>query len=149
MDQLQAQGLAEYLMYRWNLDGWRFEWNESGREGWLGACSHRRKQIALSLPFALMYPEAYVRDTILHEIAHALAPSDAGHGPKWRAWAKTVGARPRAWAEKSVFVPFPGAREPDEPVPLICLPLDRKKDPLTHLWAQRGREGYMNWAGSI
>jgi predicted SprT family Zn-dependent metalloprotease len=32
-----------------------------------------------------------IRNTILHEIAHALAGCDAGHGPLWRLIAKRIG----------------------------------------------------------
>lgn len=49
--------------------------------------------------------EQEVRDTILHEIAHALAPR-AGHGPKWRAICRQIGAEPkRCYDEKAVVVP--------------------------------------------
>ena len=39
-------------------------------------------------------------DTILHEIAHAIAGANAGHGPVWKAVAKRIGAAPRARAEE-------------------------------------------------
>ena len=46
-----------------------------------------------------------VRDTILHEIAHALCPKD-GHGPRWRATCRRIGARPaRCYTEASVISP--------------------------------------------
>ena len=41
-----------------------------------------------------------VRDTILHEIAHALAGAKARHGPAWKAIAKRLGATPKARAEE-------------------------------------------------
>lgn len=34
------------------------------------------------------------RDTVLHEIAHAIAGRDVVHGPAWRAVARKVGANP-------------------------------------------------------
>jgi predicted SprT family Zn-dependent metalloprotease len=39
--------------------------------------------------------EAEVRDTLLHEIAHALAGPLAGHGLAWRELALKVGATPK------------------------------------------------------
>jgi predicted SprT family Zn-dependent metalloprotease len=38
--------------------------------------------------------EDAVRDTVLHEIAHGLAPRHAGHGPTWQRIAASLGARP-------------------------------------------------------
>jgi predicted SprT family Zn-dependent metalloprotease len=35
-----------------------------------------------------------VRETILHEVAHFIAGSRAGHGPSWQAAARQVGAAP-------------------------------------------------------
>ena len=35
-------------------------------------------------------------ETLRHEVAHALAGHEAGHGPEWRRWAVTLGARPKA-----------------------------------------------------
>ena len=39
---------------------------------------------------------AEIRDTVLHEIAHALVGPEARHGPEWKAIAKRLGATPRA-----------------------------------------------------
>jgi hypothetical protein len=38
-------------------------------------------------------------DTLLHETAHALAGSDAGHGPAWKAWCVELGAEPERCAD--------------------------------------------------
>jgi hypothetical protein len=38
----------------------------------------------------LELPEV-LRQTLLHEIAHALAGHDAGHGPEWQDWARKLG----------------------------------------------------------
>ena len=42
--------------------------------------------------------EAEVRDTILHEIAHAMTPRDH-HGAAWRAAARRIGANPSRTAD--------------------------------------------------
>jgi predicted SprT family Zn-dependent metalloprotease len=47
-----------------------------------------------------------VRDTILHEIAHALAPGD-GHGPKWRMTCLRIGARPKRCYDDASVVSLP------------------------------------------
>jgi len=40
-------------------------------------------------------------DTILHEIAHALAGPAAKHGPAWKAIARRLGATPKSCAPES------------------------------------------------
>ncbi len=47
-------------------------------------------------------------DTLLHEIAHALAGPEAGHGPAWKAVAVRIGATPRACDDSPDTVVQPG-----------------------------------------
>lgn len=56
-----------------------------------GLCDFRKKRISLSRFLAARYDGEEVRQVLLHEIAHALAGSKAGHGPKWKAQAKAIG----------------------------------------------------------
>ena len=58
----------------------------------LGMCWYQRKCIELSVHFVHANHEAAVRDTILHEIAHALAGQKAGHGIRWKAICLRIGA---------------------------------------------------------
>ena len=51
------------------------------------------EKITLSKHLAKL-PEEKIRDTILHEIAHAIAGHAAGHGPKWKAACRQIGAIP-------------------------------------------------------
>jgi hypothetical protein len=51
--------------------------------------------------------EREVRDTILHEIAHALAPPGAGHGAKWQAVALSIGCSGRRCYGQEVARPAP------------------------------------------
>jgi predicted SprT family Zn-dependent metalloprotease len=53
-------------------------------------------------------PESAVRDTLLHEIAHALVGPGEGHGPKWQATALRIGATPRACDTSPDTVVMPG-----------------------------------------
>src|SRR5215207_599997 len=83
--------------------GWRFRFDNARRR--FGSCRSREKVITLSRPLTLLNGEEQVRDTILHEIAHALTPDD-GHGPQWRAKCREVGARPeRCYGEAEVVAP--------------------------------------------
>lgn len=105
MDLNDAEDLATDLMDEHGLieQGWRFEW--SNRKAALGDCNYVDQVIRLSKPLTLVNDEAQMLDTILHEIAHVLAGRAAGHGPKWRAAARKLGARPVAAAANSVGVP--------------------------------------------
>ena len=60
------------------------------------------------LPYASHNPPEKVLDTLLHEIAHALAGPKARHGPVWKAIAKKLGATPRACDTCDETVVMPG-----------------------------------------
>jgi predicted SprT family Zn-dependent metalloprotease len=56
-----------------------------------GCCHHSLRQITLSKELTLANKEQQVKDTILHEIAHALAGAGNGHNSKWRRIALDIG----------------------------------------------------------
>lgn len=60
----------------------------------LGYCDYRNNRIVLSRSWMEVLPDDEVRDTILHEIAHAQAGHKAGHGSEWRRIASNLGANP-------------------------------------------------------
>ncbi len=90
---------ARDLMDEHGLEAWTFRF--SAAQGRLGECREREKLIRLSRRHAVKGAPREVRDTILHEIAHALAGANAGHGPAWKAVANRIGATPKARAEES------------------------------------------------
>ena len=103
MDLLKAQEIARDLMHLHGLHDWCFRYDRARRR--FGSCNYTRRQITLSSPLTLLNDEYQVRDTLLHEIAHALAPGDQ-HGPKWRAVCVKIGAKPqRCFTEKEVVTP--------------------------------------------
>lgn len=111
MDHAAAELLARTLLTRHGLPHWGFAFDRARRR--LGSCDYRARRITLSLTLTVLNPETVVRDTILHEIAHALTPG-ARHGPAWRAQASAIGASPRARV---------GATEvtlPPSPYALVC-----------------------------
>lgn len=82
--------------------GWQAGWHNKKRT--LGTCSYRHKTIFLSRPLTELNSEETITDTILHEIAHALAPADANHGLAWKLVAQSIGARPELCANNAVQV---------------------------------------------
>jgi predicted SprT family Zn-dependent metalloprotease len=89
---MSARELAGRLLAENGLPEWSFAFNHSKTR--MGLCRYDACVIELSLHFVELNAEELVRDTLLHEIAHALAGRGAGHGPLWRAICLRIGARP-------------------------------------------------------
>ena len=92
MNLTHAKRMADDLMADHGLWSWKFQFDNAKRR--FGRCSHGRKLISLSAPLTAINDEDKVRDTILHEIAHALAGHHAGHGPIWQRKCIEIGAKP-------------------------------------------------------
>jgi len=75
------------------IPNYRFKW--FNRKQTFGMCSSREKIIYLSKSLCLANDLDRIKDTILHEIAHALAPKD-GHNFIWEEVFKTLGGSGRA-----------------------------------------------------
>ena len=73
--------------------GWRFEFDRASTR--FGLCNFGTRVISLSMPLVALNDEAECRETVLHEIAHALAGPKAGHGPKWAEACRLVGIEPK------------------------------------------------------
>lgn len=56
-----------------------------------GLCNYSTKRITVSRYLAARYEDDEIHQILLHEVAHALAGSRAGHGPKWRVIAADLG----------------------------------------------------------
>jgi len=88
----KAQQLIEKLLAEHGLNKrWNFRFSER-MTSTFGKCSFKRKEIILSAPLVRLASEVHVRNTILHEIAHALAGPNFGHGPRWRMFARKIGS---------------------------------------------------------
>ena len=90
----RVAAMARTLMDEHGLDAWTFAFLEAERR--LGDCNFEDRVIRIGRTHALDASEAEIRDTILHEIAHALAGPEARHGALWKATARRIGATPRA-----------------------------------------------------
>ena len=119
MNLYEAAHLARKLMNDHGLVDWRFDFDHARRR--FGRCNYTHKLISLSRPLTLLNGIDEVRDTILHEIAHALCPKD-GHGPRWRATCRRIGARPvRCYTDEQVISPPPRKRATSRKVVLRSL----------------------------
>ena len=88
---------ARALMNQYGLQNWRLRFNSAKK--YMGKCDYEKNEISLSRFHSINQTHEQVTDLILHEIAHALAGLEAGHGPKWKEIAVQLGARPKACAE--------------------------------------------------
>ena len=101
----RAAFLATNLMEKHNLiiSGWRFQFDNSKKR--FGCCMYRTKRISLSKHLTELNDEEHVKDTILHEIAHALTPGH-GHNSTWRRKAIEIGCNSeRCYSSKVVTTP--------------------------------------------
>ena len=82
--------MATALMQRHGLHDWALVFDRAKTRA--GVCRPQRREIGLSLPLTRLHTEAEVRDTVLHEIAHALVGAGHGHDRVWQAAARSIGA---------------------------------------------------------
>ncbi|MFH2203136.1 MAG: SprT-like domain-containing protein [Elusimicrobiota bacterium] len=99
MELEKARLLAADLMRRHDLGGgspWAFAFDRSRRR--FGVCIPQHRRIQLSRHLTLLNGEEQVRDTLLHEIAHALVflryGPRIGHDRRWKKIAAAIGAKP-------------------------------------------------------
>lgn len=106
MELNKAQELAKILMSKHDLTskGWRFEFDTAKRR--FGCCNHRYKKITLSRALVQVNSEARVKNTILHEIAHALVGGGHGHDAVWRRKALEIGCDgKRCYTSENTVIP--------------------------------------------
>ena len=103
MEICKAETMAKDLI-KVHCPEYKFEWSKSKRR--LGSCSYHKKTIRLSVYYTLINDESIMKDVVLHEIAHALSPSDAGHGPVWKDMCTVVGAKPERCAPSIINRPI-------------------------------------------
>lgn len=87
-----AQDLLDELRNAgWDNLDWDWTIGTDNARKRLGFCNYTRQRITLSKHYASSAPWSEVRETVLHEIAHVIAGSDAGHGAKWKRIARRIG----------------------------------------------------------
>lgn len=120
MDLSQARGLAHALMAEHGLiDAQPTFFNLVRRKDWsftfdhgrlrFGLCDYHGRRIQLSRHLTRLNDEAAVRETLRHEIAHALTciryGKNVGHDARWKAVARSIGANPLRCYDGSVVTP--------------------------------------------
>jgi predicted SprT family Zn-dependent metalloprotease len=95
MNLNQAQTLANELMVQHGISqlGWKFKFDNALKR--FGVCRYRSKVIGLSRHLTALNSLELVKDTILHEIAHAIAGYNAKHGVEWKLVCIRIGAKPQ------------------------------------------------------
>jgi len=94
----EVERLARELLAAHGLLNWSFAFNR--RKTTMGVCFYTRRTIELSIHFVERNEDAEIRDTLLHEIAHALVGPRHGHDAVWKAACRRIGARPERLAHE-------------------------------------------------
>jgi predicted SprT family Zn-dependent metalloprotease len=94
MELAKAEKLANSLIKKYGLKGWIFKFDYAKRR--FGTCNYEHKLITLSKHLTVLNEDDEVKDTLLHEIAHALTPGD-NHGEKWQQACLKLGAKPNRY----------------------------------------------------
>ncbi len=89
MNLHEAENLALELMIKHNLFNWDFAYHN--KKSSFGTCNYTRKTIYLSAQTTPYMDELAVKNTILHEIAHAIVGVEHGHDWVWRKKAIEIG----------------------------------------------------------
>ena len=86
-----AKNLAFTLMGEHGLieNAWTFKFDNAKRR--FGCCDYSAKCISLSKELVMLNTEERVKNTILHEIAHALVGRGHGHDWVWKTMAIQIG----------------------------------------------------------
>lgn len=105
MNLKDVEALARRLMAEHGIETWDFLFDRSIRR--FGCCHYDAKLITVSAKLSELNDEDNVRDTILHEIAHAKAPRGAGHNSLWRAIALALGCNGQRTYSSAKVVTIP------------------------------------------
>ena len=85
----EAIETATKLLKEYGLIDWRVKLDHARRRA--GQCDYNTKVISLSRLYVRNANKDHIRDTILHEIAHALVGPRHGHDVVWRNKAREIG----------------------------------------------------------
>mgnify|MGYP003643932769 CR=1 FL=1 len=96
----EARKFAHEQLSKYNLTGWKFSFNRSLT--YAGICyGSPANEIRISKPICEVESAEFIKDTILHEIAHAIVGTHHMHDIVWQECAKRIGCSPDATYEES------------------------------------------------
>ena len=81
--------LAYKLFGQYGLEDWQFCFD--GAKSRAGLCNYSKKLITISRRYASIASQSQIRNTLLHEIAHALVGHSHGHNAIWKEKALQIG----------------------------------------------------------
>lgn len=99
--------LARTLMNQHGLSDWNIKWSRAKKTH--GLCQYSTKTLTFSAVAFAHIGEEEVRNTILHEIAHALAGASAGHGYKWKQIHREIGGTGAQYVTRTASATIPTA----------------------------------------
>jgi superfamily II DNA or RNA helicase len=90
MTRIEASSYLRDKLNHYGLTDWSVRLSQNAESRFLGMCSHKDKTIILNAHHIDIHPTPDVKNTILHEVAHALTPGHA-HNDVWVAKAREIG----------------------------------------------------------
>lgn len=82
---------AQEFVLKCGLTNWTVKLNNAKRSLWL--CDETKKELRFSKFFIENNSDIEIKETLIHEVAHALAWNDKKHWPKWIQMAKLLGLK--------------------------------------------------------
>lgn len=92
-ESLLTENVQEKIVRFMAEDEWKFRWGNSRRYAGhidFGSCT-----ISINKANIEYYTEQNIKDAILHEIAHAISPTDEDHDDLWKEICLRIGYRPK------------------------------------------------------
>jgi predicted SprT family Zn-dependent metalloprotease len=112
MNLQYAYKMTRKLMKEHGISHWSFGFDKARRR--FGLCSYSKRRITLSKALVEVNSPQRVRNTVLHEIAHALVGPGKGHGPIWKRKAIEIGCDGKRCYDSSNTVEVLAERDPVE-----------------------------------
>ena len=103
MELQAAYTMAREMLDSHGLHEWDLAYDRARRRA--GLTNFTTGTISLSRPLTQLFSEEDVRETVLHEIAHALVGPGHNHDAMWKREAARIGATPRALLSGGPQVP--------------------------------------------
>ena len=103
MELQAAYTMAREMLNSHGLHEWDLAYDRARRRA--GLTNFTTGTISLSRPLTQLFSEEDVRETVLHEIAHALVGPGHNHDALWKREAARIGATPRALLSGGPQVP--------------------------------------------